>query len=183
MALTDKQQNVRNGALVAAVITLLVVILGSLWNPFHFAADLGFPERLVIALKAALLPTVTLAFAVGRLANHRFASPDDIDAAVGPAPSDRARLLQAQLQNTLEQTVLAAIAYAAWAAVMPSNWLSGIVCAAIAFVVGRAAFFFGYDRGAVARSFSFGLTFYPTLFILALLVLRIGEALVTPAAH
>ena len=183
MALTDKQQNVRNGALVAAIITLLVVILGSLWNPFHFAADLGIAERLAVALKAALLPAAALAFAIGRLANHRFASPDDIDAAAGPASSDRARLLQAEVQNTLEQTVLAAIAYAAWAAVMPSTWLSATLCAAIAFIVGRVAFFFGYDRGAAARSFGFGVTFYPTVFLLVLLVLRIGEALVTPAAH
>ncbi|MDR3495182.1 MAG: MAPEG family protein [Ancalomicrobiaceae bacterium] len=183
MPLTPTQRGVRTGAFVAAIATLAVVMLGSIYNPFQFAADLAVPERLAMAAEAALLPGVALAFAIAQLARHRFATSDDIDAAAGPAPTERARVLQALIQNTLEQAVLAVVAYAAWAAVMPANWLSAVPCAAITFLLGRAAFHFGYERGAAARSFGFGLTFYPTLFMLALLVLRIGEHLVGPTAH
>jgi len=38
------------------------------------------------------------------------------------------------------------------------------------FLVGRLFFFAGYANGAPARAYGFGLTFYPTVLLLLLLV-------------
>lgn len=72
----------------------------------------------------------------------------------------QAQLLQSLLQNTLEQSVLAIVAYCAWAVVMPTVWLSVVPLAAIAFAVGRVMFFVGYKDGAPSRAIGFTLAFY-----------------------
>tara|TARA_B100000700_G_C14671565_1_gene681045 strand:- start:333 stop:662 length:330 start_codon:yes stop_codon:yes gene_type:complete len=61
----------------------------------------------------------------------------------------RAKLLQALLQNTLEQTVLATIVYHVWAILMPKEWHLVIPLAALSFVIGRNLFFwlFGWRIG------------------------------------
>ncbi len=43
--------------------------------------------------------------------------------------------------------------------------------AAVLFAVGRVLFWRGYARGAPGRAMGFGLTFYPSVALLALLVL------------
>ena len=48
------------------------------------------------------------------MARHRFFSAEDIDGGGLGDGTTRAKLLQALVQNTLEQTVLAVIAYGAW---------------------------------------------------------------------
>jgi len=81
------------------------------------------------------------------------------------------------LQNTLEQAVLAVVAYMIWAVVAPLAWLRTIPMAAILFVAGRILFTRGYERGAPGRAMGFGLTAYPTFGMLivlaATLVLRL----------
>lgn len=79
-------------------------------------------------------------------------------------------MLQAVLQNTLEQTVLAAIVQAAWIQMASSQWLPVANVAAILFIAGRALFATGYRKGAPARAFGFGLTFYPSVVLLMGLV-------------
>jgi MAPEG family len=112
---------------------------------------------------------LTLVVAIGRVANHRFYTPEDIDGAGLTDGTPQARLHRAILQNTLEQAVLAVAAYAIWAAVMPYGWLRSIAIAALLFVAGRALFACGYTRGAPGRALGFGLTAYPTFGMLATL--------------
>jgi hypothetical protein len=101
-----------------------------------------------------------LALAVALLARHRFFSPADIDGAGLTAASAGAQLLQALVQNTAEQTLLAALAYAAW--LLATTMAPGpAVHCAVLFSIGRTLFFAGYARGAAARSLGFALTFYP----------------------
>ena len=75
-----------------------------------------------------------------------------------------ARMLasSADFASTLEQTILAAAAWAGLALTLPAGRLGLIGPLAILFVVGRAAFFAGYLAAPWARAFGFGLTFYPT---------------------
>jgi len=67
--------------------------------------------------------------------------------------------------------MLAAAAYAIWAAVMPYAWLRLIAVAALLFCAGRVLFARGYGRGAAGRATGFGLTAYPTFGMLAALAL------------
>ncbi|KAF8059716.1 hypothetical protein HT031_005124 [Scenedesmus sp. PABB004] len=123
-----------------------------------------------LAAKWAALPAACLLAAVARMGNHRFSCDADIAAAAGRgAPSARARVLQAQLQNTLEQAVLAAAAGAAWAAAAPASGRGLVLLPAHAllFVAGRALFTAGYESGAAARALGFSLTFQPSALMLA----------------
>ena len=119
------------------------------------------------AFAISILPlAITLAFSVGRLAAHRFHTPEDMGGCGLTRGTERARLLQAVLQNTLEQTALAIPVYAAWALLSPAGLTGWCVTAGLMFLVGRALFFAGYARGAPSRSLGFALTFYPTVTLL-----------------
>jgi hypothetical protein len=71
-------------------------------------------DRLTVFAGCCAIAAVWLLFAVALLARHRFFSADDIDGAALTEATPKARVLQALIQNTLEQTVLAAAAYGAW---------------------------------------------------------------------
>lgn len=136
----------------------------------HSANHVTLGSRLELAALAALAPTISLLFCIARLAKHRFATPQDIQASALTHGTERARLLQAMLQNTLEQTVLAVPLYFAASLLFPPKLLSLIACGAILFIVGRILFFRGYASGAPARAAGFGLTFYPSVALLCLVI-------------
>jgi uncharacterized membrane protein YecN with MAPEG domain len=104
-----------------------------------------------------------LFFTIGRLAKHRFFTPEDIDGGGFSDDSEQARSLQSLLQNTLEQFCIASSVYLAWAVVMPGQTLSVVPLSAIAFCVGRVLFFAGIKGGAPSRALGFALTFYPSV--------------------
>jgi hypothetical protein len=79
-----------------------------------------------------------------------------------PNATPQARILQAILQNTLEQTVLAVAAYLIWAVVMPHRWLWSIAIAALLFVAEKSTFHSWVHAGRGRRAMGFGLTAYPT---------------------
>ncbi|HEY0179453.1 MAG TPA: MAPEG family protein [Dokdonella sp.] len=123
------------------------------------AADVAVPVCL-------LLPMLPLAIAVARLAAHRFFTPADIDGSGLTAGTAPARLLQALLQNTLEQVALAVPTYAAALYAAPATAGRASVAAACLFLLGRVLFFARYRHGAAARALGFALTFYPTVLLL-----------------
>ena len=170
MKLDTRQQYVLRGMALGAVTAVALVCVGVVWNPFGYVDDLAPSERLTAFGRSSLILAVCLAVSVGRLAKHRFFTSEDIDGGGHGPGSARATLLQALLQNTLEQAVLGALVHAAWAVTMPGSWLSVVPLAAIAFGVGRILFFAGYARGAPARALGFTLTFYPTVVMLVVLV-------------
>ena len=131
-------------------------------------ADAG--ARLTLWLACALIVASWLLVCVGRLAAHRFFTPEDIEGGGMAGNTPRAALLQALLQNTLEQAVLAIIAYGAWLWLGPEERRGLVLVFALYFAVGRLLFFAGYARGAPFRALGFTLTFYPTvgLFLLVL---------------
>lgn len=150
----------------ALVITLIAFTFAFFMHPAAWA-DGTLDHRLRLLGLCALAPAVSLAFAIARLASHRFRSPQDIDGSGLVPGTDRAHLLQALLQNTLEQSALTLGVYAAWALVAPARGVVLLPVAAVLFVLGRALFFLGYAGGAAARALGFALTFYPTLLLLA----------------
>lgn len=161
MALGKAQRGVLAGMLVGLGVSL-VLLAATAW-----CIDLGTgTSRLEWLALALVLPALSLAIAIARLAKHRFFTPQDIDGSALTAGTERARLLQSLLQNTLEQLALAVPVYVAWAVLAPIGWLPTLPVAACLFLLGRLLFFRGYTHGAAARSFGFALTFYPTIVLL-----------------
>jgi uncharacterized membrane protein YecN with MAPEG domain len=163
LSLTKKQQGVLRGMLIGLSISIAVVAVGVFLNPLGFHETLDAGERAKVASAALILPGFFLIISVGRLAKHRFTTPEDIDGSGLTSGTEQAKLLQSLLQNSLEQFCIAVAAYLGWAAVMPATWLSVIPLAASAFFVGRVLFFAGYKNGAPARALGFTLTFYPSV--------------------
>jgi len=165
--LTDKQKGVVRGVIPAAVLTIVGLGGVSLLLPVRVLPVDEPGARLAWALQWALLPVLALMISIARVGNHRFYTPEDIDGGGLTNATPQARILQAILQNTLEQTVLAVAAYMIWSIVMPYRWLWSIAIAALLFVAGRILFTRGYTRGAAGRAMGFGLTAYPTFGMLA----------------
>ena len=163
MALSDKQRGVLRGMMSAVVLVILIVGAAILFCPAALLPATGeLAARPAWTGAWLLAPALCLLLAIGRLAGHRFHTPEDIDGSGLTAGSDAAHVKQAMIQNTLEQTVLAALVWFAYAALMPPEWLAAIPAAAVLFVIGRAFFVFGYSRGAPGRALGFALTFYST---------------------
>lgn len=158
-SLSMRQTGVAIGMGLAVISTMVLFWLGL--RPFG-AGDTA--DRLLVFATALIGPLVSLVIAVGLVANRRFFSPDDIDAAATPNPESHGiRLLRAILSNTVEQAVLAIGVYAMLAVLLPAGLLALPITLAAAFMKGRLAFALGYRFGAPARALGFGLTFYPSV--------------------
>ena len=178
MTLTPTQRGVVRGIGIAASVTVVAMFGAAAWHPDVLLPGDDPVARLSFALKWDLLPATCLLIAVGRLARHRFFTPDDIDGGGLSPGTQRAHVLQSILQNTLEQVVLASLAYFIWAVVMPHGWLASIPAAALLFLIGRILFSRGYERGAAARAIGFGLTFYPSVLMIAVTAINLIRRLV-----
>lgn len=176
MAFNKTQTGVAIGMGLAVGIAAIAFVLAYLAQWPNLANHADLEARLKLATLAAMAPTISLFFCVARLAKHRFATPQDIQGSALTEGAERARLLQAMLQNTLEQAMLAVPLYLAASLFLPPRLLSLVACGAILFTVGRLLFFLGYEKGARSRAAGFGLTFYPSV---ALLFLVITHALLS----
>jgi hypothetical protein len=166
---SEKQRGVIRGVIPAALVSVAGMCVGPILLPMNALPAEEAGARLAWALPWALLPILMLMISIMRVANHRFASPEDIDGSGLTVGSAHVLVLRAILQNTLEQAVLAAAAYSIWSVSMPLKWLGVIPAAALLFVLGRILFMAGYERGAGERATGFGLTAYPSFGMLATL--------------
>jgi len=166
----------RTRGLVLLGMALAAAALFAWWR---LAPDLAFADpavadtagRLAFAAQWLLVPGFTLIVGIGAAANRRFFVPDAIDG--NPETGNRALDINLRYnRNTLEQTVLAAIAWIGLALVLPEARLALIPELAIAFAIGRALFWLGYLAAPWARAFGFALTFYPTVAAYIWLALR-----------
>jgi len=171
--LNETQRGVLRGMLAGILVTMLGLGAAIAYPPEIVLPGEGFAASLTDALKWSVLPVASLATHIALLARHRFFTPEDINGGGLSAGTPHARILQATLQNTLEQAVLAFSVYAIWAAAMPRAWQAAIAVASILFGIGRVLFLRGYASGAPARAIGFALTFYPTLAMLIMLVVRL----------
>jgi MAPEG family len=170
VALTDKQRGVLKGMTIGAATSLVVIIAAILLGPALLSPEASAGERLAFALKADAFLALWLGVSIGLLARHRFFTPADIDGGGLSQGSETAKVLQATLQNTLEQTVLAVLVHLAWATLMPVSWMAAIPAAAILFLSGRVLFIRGYRGGAPSRAVGFALTFYPSVLMLVIVI-------------
>lgn len=163
-AFRAKQVSTGVGIAAAIAATAFGFSLPGVWSAFPVAPE-EVAQRIVLWTACEAFVFLTLVIAVARLARFRFFSESDIDAG-GGAGTARAQALQAQLQNTLEQAVLAAVAHLAWLMLASPGWAMLAAVFAGYFCVGRLLFFVGYTGGAPARALGFGLTFYPSVALL-----------------
>lgn len=166
MNIDSTQRGVARGMTLAVAVAIGMFAGAYLLQWPNFTGQASLVLRLKLAALAGLAPAAALFLCIARLAKHRFITPQDIHGSALTGGSERAKLLQALLQNTLEQTVLALPVYLAAGLVFPAIFLPLVAAAAALFVVGRILFFRGYASGAPSRAAGFGLTFYPSVALL-----------------
>ncbi len=166
MTLSRTQRGVAFGMAFGLGTTLISCAIAVWVIPLNDSLG-ALDSRLQILVLCTLLPALTLAVAIGRLAAQRFRTPQDINGSGLTSGTEQAKVLQALLQNTLEQLALSLPVYTAWAVLAPPRLMTALPVASLLFLLGRALFFWGYHRGAPSRSIGFTLTFYPTLLLLA----------------
>ncbi len=157
----------------ALAVLLCVAVLGGGYlclasETAGVGAPMDLADRLAFALKWDLLIFVWLAGSVGAVSRKRFWSPADRHGSAYSEPSPAIAVRRANLQNTLEQSVLAVGAHLILATVLRDEELVLIPLLVVLFVVGRAAFAIGYARSPIARAFGMALTGAPIGFALVL---------------
>lgn len=155
-------------AAIATVIATFLMAYLAQWPHLTDYTDLG--SRLRLASLSVVAPSTSLFICIARLARHRFLTPEDIQGSALAEYSDQALLLQALLQNTLEQAAFAVPLYFAASLIFPHTLLPLIPTAAILFFVGRLLFIRGYPAGAPSRAMGFALTFYPSVSMLIFVI-------------
>jgi hypothetical protein len=167
-----RKQLLALGGIVPAVLATLLVwrsaprLFAGLALPVDTSAD-----RLAFALHWLLVPGLTLLAGIALLAGRRFFAAAAIDGTRTPTSRGLEINLRYNL-NTLEQTVLAAIAWTGLSLALPSTRLYLIPAMALLFGVGRAAFWIGYLIDPMGRAFGMVLTALPTMIALVWLGLR-----------
>ena len=146
--------------MLAAILVVIVVAEHALGG--GGAPAVATVDRLALAGRWLLVPGLCLLAGIATTANQRFVREYFID---GQRPT-RPGFMEINLRyntNTLEQTVLAAIAWTGLALELRPQDLGLIPALAGLFAAGRAAFWLGYLYAPWARAFGLGLTFYPTI--------------------
>lgn len=156
---------------IAALITLAMV-----WHwrgVFHVAgpASDDTQGRLAYVLTWLLLPGLSLLIGVGGAGRRGFYR-DAIDGTRTPL-SPALEINLRYNTNTVEQVILAAIAWTGLALYLPSGLLPVIPVLAVVFFIGRITFFIGYLIHPIARAYGMVLTILPTLIAYAWLTWRL----------
>lgn len=156
-----EERSIRRDTTIATAVTMAGFVTAFWLGPVLADLPIDVAHRLAFAAVVFALPCFMLLVAVFMVSSTRRFSPEDIGGQAAGPPSERLAIKSAFLQNTLEQTVLAAGFYFALAAVAGGAWLALLPVAAGLFVVGRVLFYRGYPRGAQGRSLGMGLTIMP----------------------
>lgn len=118
-------------------------------------------SRLAFAVRWLVLPGMTLLAGIMGASRRGFYK-DAIDGTRTPENHGLEINLRYNI-NTIEQVVLAAIAWCGLAVTLPYHQLLVIPAMALLFVVGRITFWVGYLIHPMGRDFGMTLTVFPTL--------------------
>lgn len=161
---------------VAAVLTGAALAAAAGASPVAWAPAPDIGARLTYIAVWCLPPVICMAAMIGIVARARFSSFGEMD----PAELQSAKKISEYrniLQNTSEQVLLAVLTYVIWALLMPVGFQIVAAASSVMFVLGRILFFEGYRRGAASRALGFGLTFYPTVFMITVISGRVLRSL------
>jgi len=168
--LDNAQRGVAIGMASAFLTAVATLTLAAIFGGAYIAPSASVEFRLVRLAACLMAPAASLFVCIARLAKHRFFTPEDINGSALTEGTSRAKLLQALLQNTLEQLGLAVPVYLSCSLIFPSRFLGLVPAAAAMFFIGRVLFYLGYSGGAPSRAFGFAFTFYPTVLLLFIAV-------------
>jgi hypothetical protein len=162
--MTRDQKQVLGGMMLAVVLTALALLAA------YVLSKSGVDHIRLSAPVASALAALALVYCIADIAKKRFVHTDVIGGAAYDKPGSEVAVDKAVLQNTLEQTVLAVIAYNGLAAIAPG--LAPVLLPVLVglFLLGRALFIFGYRKGAGGRALGFALTFHSTVAAYAIFV-------------
>jgi hypothetical protein len=122
----------------------------------------NYASRLAYSVRWLVLPGFTLLIGVWAAARRGFL-PDAIDGTRTPSSYSLEINLRYN-QNTVEQVLLAAIAWMGLVLFLPRERLYLIPAMAVSFVVGRTTFWIGYLIHPMGRAFGMVITIIPTIF-------------------
>ena len=162
-----EQRSIVLQSALAVLLCAAVIGGGYLWLPPELvgvATPMTLADRLAFVLKWDLLIFIWLGGSVGAVSRKRFWTPADRHGSAYSESSPALAVRRANLQNTLEQTVLASSAHLILAAVLRGEELVLIPLMVLLFLVGRAAFAIGYARSPIARAFGMAVTGAPVGF-------------------
>ena len=111
--MSSEQRGVAMGMALALCMAVVFLALAAMIGGSRIAPIVSTEFRLEVLAASLMAPAASLFICIARLAKHRFFTPEDINGSALTEGSARAKLLQALLQNTLEQVVLALSVYAA----------------------------------------------------------------------
>jgi hypothetical protein len=161
-ALEAEQKKIIRNALWASACCAFVLLTSYNVLPLFFSFPTELAERIAFALKTNLFVLLWVVIAVRMVSRVRFYSPQDNRGSAYTTPSEKIAVPLAFLQNTLEQSVIAAGIYLALATLITGPALALLPGAAFLFSIGRISFLRGYSMGAGGRAFGIVTTVLPT---------------------
>ncbi len=159
----EEERSIRLWTSVALILVVLGFAAGRLLLPDIVPAPGGPQERLAIAAIGIAANGVVLLVAILMVSTARRGSPDDIGGQAAGPPSRKLAIKSAFLQNTLEQTVLAAAFFLGLAAIAGGQWMALVPISVAFFWIGRLLFYLGYEGGAGGRALGMALTMTPSI--------------------
>ncbi len=162
----SKQQQVKYGAAAAAVASAVFIYFGYRFYPFAGPELMSMADRLAFVFQCELFAMLMLLAGIGTIAKQRFQNKEAIDGATSNLPP-AIELNLRYLQNTFEQFVLVVIAHLVLVTVIDSESVKIIPLLVCWWVIGRILFWLGYHQFPVGRAVGFGITFYPTVCVIA----------------
>ena len=156
-----KQAVVAVLGMLAALVVVFVGLHATAWFGAWLPAADDLATRLAFAMRWLLAPGCALLAGIQVAAGRGF-HPDAIDGTRSPK-SHALEIALRYNRNTVEQTVLAAIAWLGLAVGLPHAGLAFIPAMAVLFVIGRATFWAGYLVYPTARAFGMVMTALPTI--------------------
>ena len=180
MTFDQEQRSIVLQSSLAVLLCAVVLGGGHWWLPPELVGvrtTMALADRLAFALKWDLLIFIWLAGSVRAVSNKRFWSPADRHGSAYSETSPALAVPRANLQNTLEQTVLAVGATLVLAAVLLDEEMVLIPLLILLFLFGRATFAVGYARNPIARAFGMAMTGAPIGFayVLAAWLIVVGR--------
>ena len=136
--LDSKQRGVAHRMAAAFLTAVAIFVLAAIFGGPRIAANSSVEFRLGLLAASLIAPAAALFICIARLAKHRFFTPEDIDGSALTEGTSRAMLLQALLQNTLEQLALAVPVYLSCSFLFPDYFLGLVPAAAAMFFVARS---------------------------------------------
>lgn len=141
-------------------LQLAFVHYGQQWCGWTLPVD-ALPERLAFALRGLVVGGAVLLVMIMFIAGARPLWKETIQG----APDAPQLELHVRVQrNTLEQLVVMALAHLALATVLPHAQLKLLPTLVALFVLARVAYWVGYTRDPMYRTFGFVATFYPNIY-------------------